>query len=425
MPDIITPDKNPLHELKDAVLAQTDEVNKALRSFEEQKGVLTKEQQDVRASYEQTKVLLENVNKRMDEMDKLLPKFDKGYIPANGEDATAASRRGLGEWMVDLARGARKMEPKFGRTTNQKEGTDTMGGYLVPPEFNQEVIKLVSNFGFARKYCRIMPMTREIMNIPLADYMPTTLVNGNVTASGATKTQAQSTEGSAVAQTGQTFTQAQLVAARLMAIDQLTIEVDEDSDPSLMNFLVDVFAEAIALAEDYQVLRADHTPFTGILSETGVGSYTLPSGSVSFKNIAFKDLVGIYNSVDEKAQESGIWVMSNYAWNQIVTAMVDANGRPFALGQSDSPIANFPTKSIFNRPVVLSTMMPKAANDATGNKFVIYGDFRYALFGDRKRLSVDISPHAAFTTGELVMRFMERFAFQAVQKTVFAVGKTA
>lgn len=439
MADIHAKDNNPLHELRDAVLKGADEVNSALEKFETRGSELTAEQKELRASLEQTKALLENADKRMDEMDKLLPRGNKHYLPANGEDARARAREGVGQMVVDLARKSRGLDEKYDFWKNartQKEGDvftggtpDAGGGYLVPPEQANEIIRLVSNFGLARKLCRIMPMTREVMRLPVATYGPTTMVGSNITASGANK--AVTTESSGVVQSTQAFTRPELVATRLMALDTISIEVDEDSTPDLMNFLVDVFAEAVALAEDYQVLRADHTPFTGVMIETGAaGVYTLPSGSVSFKNIKWTDLTQIYNTVDEKVQENGAWVMSNYVWNQIQVAMVDSNGRPFNLADNQSAVTDGSPRRLLGRPVYTSTVMPKASSDSTGNKFLIYGDFQYAIFGDRKRMSIDVSPHAGFTTGDLVMRVIERFAFAAVNAATasaagaFAVAKT-
>lgn len=441
MADIHVKDENPLYKLKEAVLEQTDKVEAALRSFEDKGAAIDKETAEVKASLEQTRGLLENVNKRMDEMDKALPKGSKHYVPANGEDARARAREGVGMMVVDLARRARGMEEKYDFWKNartQKEGAvytggtpDPGGGVLVPPEQANEIIRLVSNFGLARKLCRIMPMTREVMRLPVATYGPTTLVGGNytITPSGSAATFNESQAG---VQGSQNFTRPELVATRLMALDTISIEVDEDSTPDLMSFLVDVFAEAVALAEDYQVLMADHTPFTGAMIETGAaGIYTLPSGSVSFKNIKWADLTQIYNKVDEKIQDNGVWVMSNYVWNQIQVAMVDNNGRPFNLADNQSAVTEGSPRRLLGRPVYTSTVMPKSSNDATGNKFLIYGDFQYAIFGDRKRMSIDISPHAGFTTGDLVMRVMERFAFQCVNQATasaagaWAVAKTA
>ena len=428
--DIQVKDKNLLYQIKDLVEGQTDEMKAALEKIDAQEARSAAFETDFSAAREAIKGqqdLLANVNARLDKLDEILPKGGKGYLPANGEDPKAVGRRKLGEFLVDLSRNAIGADEKYGwisylRTASQIEKTDAKGGFLVPEEQSREIIKLVSDFGFARRFCRIMPMTREVMRVPLADYTPTTLVG-----SGAlpTTSDPKSKEGEDGFSASQTFTRPELIAARLLSYDRISIEVAEDSDPSLMNFLVDVFAEAVALAEDHQVLSASAAPFTGVLFEAGVGVHTLGNGSLSFKQIGYRDLVDAYAAADEKVQDSGIWVMSAYTWNQIKKAMVDANGFPFI--DPTNPLGA-PPKTILGRPVVLSTKMPKAAEDtgATTRAFIAYGDFsRYAIFGDRMRMAVDISPDAGFISGELIMRVMERFAVKLVHTNAFSKIRTA
>src|SRR6476469_114644 len=45
-------------------------------------------------------------------------------------------------------------EPEYVRTlAPQLEGSNAAGGYLVPPEFYADVLFLLNDYGFARKYC--------------------------------------------------------------------------------------------------------------------------------------------------------------------------------------------------------------------------------------------------------------------------------
>jgi HK97 family phage major capsid protein len=434
MADIIVKDNNVLFQIKDLVEAQGDEIQSTLTKLDEveqRSGKLSTEQEDMRKVLKDQQDLLENVNTRLDKLDQELPKGNKGYRSADGtpEERKSAARRKVGEMLADITLMARNQPERYGFQTyfrTQSEGTNADGGYLVPEEQANEIITLVSNFGFARKYCRIIPMTREVMRIPTSDYGPTTLIDGGAAGTGQIVNTALATgEGQTAAQSVTHFSRPQLQATRLMALDTLSIEVTEDSTPSLMNFLVDVFAEAVALAEDNQVLSASAAPFTGVLFESGVGVATMGSGSVSFKHIKYTDLIDTYNAADEKAQDSGIWVMSAYTWNQIRKALVDSQGYPFI--NPAQPVSAPVPMVLWGRPVVLSTKMPKSSqDDGTANRaFIAYGDFsRYALFGDRTKLAVDVSPHAAFTTGQLVMRVMERFAFKIVQSSVFSRLRT-
>lgn len=418
-------EKENIHSLKDMVGEAFDKLDSAEAKLNETREALTAEQVAQKQSIQEQRDLLENINARLDKLDKELPQGDKFYRPADGEDAKVAKRQRLGEMVVDIFQEGRGKEEKFGFMTqirSQTEATDADGGYLVPEEQSNEIIKLVSNFGFARRECRVMPMTRSHMRLPVSTYGPSVLVDDWMDFASA------AAPGSKEAQTGfngsAQFSRPELIAARLLAYDDISLEVAEDSSPSLMAFLVDVFAEAIALAEDRQVLSASARPFTGVLHETGVGAVTLlASQSHSFVNITYDNLVDVYNAADEKTQENGIWVMSAFAFNQM-RKLKDTTNRP--LFNHENPLVTGMGLQLLGRPVRLSTVMPKAAQQTTGQPLLCYGDFgRYAIFGDRKRVSMDVSPHVNFKSGQLTMRFMERFAVKIVVPAAFSKLKAA
>jgi HK97 family phage major capsid protein len=57
-------------------------------------------------------------------------------------------------------------EPEYVRTLlPQNEGTNTAGGYLVPQEFYADVLFLLNEYGFARKYCAQIQMSSNILNV--------------------------------------------------------------------------------------------------------------------------------------------------------------------------------------------------------------------------------------------------------------------
>ena len=56
-------------------------------------------------------------------------------------------------------------EPEYVRTlAPQVEGTSSAGGYLVPPEFYRDVIFLLNEYGFARKYCAQIQMRTNVLD---------------------------------------------------------------------------------------------------------------------------------------------------------------------------------------------------------------------------------------------------------------------
>src|SRR5438067_1401219 len=57
-------------------------------------------------------------------------------------------------------------EPEYTRVlAPQVEGTNSAGGYLVPPEFYADVLFLLNEYGFARKYCAQIQMNSNVLNV--------------------------------------------------------------------------------------------------------------------------------------------------------------------------------------------------------------------------------------------------------------------
>ena len=417
--------------LMDKIKEQTDRVDSALRSFDEKGAAFTTEQAETRQILQDQKDLLDNVNARLDRLDAELPKGSKVYQANDGVSAQDKTRQRLGEMLVDVFRAERGLPEKFGFMTAlknearaaQSEGpadksSADLGGYLVPEEQSNEIIRVVTNFGFARKYCRQLPMNRQVMRLPMSTFGPTVLVAdtfGFTAGSAPSSMENQTgTAGSA------TFSRPELIAARLLAYDDISMEVIEDSSPDLMLFLVDVFGEAVALVEDYQVLSASVQPFTGVLSEADVlvPKVTLGSGgtgSYSFSQITYNNIVDTYNACDEKVQENGIWVMSTFGFNQLMK-LADSTGRPLFL--HENPLTEKMPMRLLGRPVVLSTKMPKAAQQTASKPLIAYGDFsRFSIFATRKAFTVETSPAPGFKAGYVTMRVMERFATKVISQT--------
>src|SRR3990167_7540178 len=51
---------------------------------------------------------------------------------------------------------------------NLSEGTTTAGGFLVPEEFSAEILRLMPSYGVVRQNARLIPMQRDLLNIPVA-----------------------------------------------------------------------------------------------------------------------------------------------------------------------------------------------------------------------------------------------------------------
>lgn len=181
----------------------------------------------------------------------------------------------------------------------QIEGTSTAGGYLVPEEFFADVIYLLNEFGFARKYCATVSMKTNVLNVSTLTGKPSVTWTDENTTIAASKA---------------TFGRLSLTAKKLAAIYPISNELLDDANIDIYNTIVRIFTNVFAQEEDTQVFRGSGTPFNGILNTSGVITTYLGGGSSSGKtkytDIAFDDLITLVQSVSP-AQQRGAALHSN------------------------------------------------------------------------------------------------------------------
>lgn len=356
---------------------------------------------------------------RLDDLDRRLPVGNKVYIPAAGERG-APGRRNIERFIEDVVRMRFGEQPKhFDRKTfrysvdgvaraNQTEGTTTAGGFLVPEEILPEVVALIGEVGVARRLCRIIPMTRKDMKIPTRDTGPLVYWPG---------------EGVKPTTSTVTVTRPELNSKTMMALDEVSEELDMDSIVPMAPMLTDLFVEAVALEEDKQVFSST-TPFTGVLQTPGVVDVTMASGKTAFTDLTYANLVDLKHAPDSKVVQRGTFVMHQDIIG-IIQKLVDSTGQPIWRESQTTGLVAGPPGTILGRPYFTTNAMPDDSTSGASKYFIVYGDFRYWAFGDRMNMQIDISAEAGFTEFTKWMRVVERVAMKAIIPGAFARLKTA
>ena len=356
---------------------------------------------------------------RCDALDKRLPLGSKVYIPGASGDPVRG-RQGFENFMADVARIRYGTQPKhFTRQQlaysadgitrlNQTEGTTTTGGFLVPEEVYPEVQYMIGQMGVARKLLRIFPMSRKDMKLPVRNTGPLVYWPG---------------EGTKPTTSAVTFLRPELNAKTMMALDELSVEVDMDSIVPLVPLLTDLFAEAVALEEDKQAFNSATSPFVGALQAVGVVDVTMASTKTHFYDISYDNMVDLKHGVDPKVVMDGAFVMHMDSV-AVMQKIKDTSGMPI-WRESFGGMVNGPPGTILGRPYYTTNAMPATAGTAVGTPFMLYGDWKKWAMGDRMGMQVDISNEAGFTEFTRWMRVVERVAFVAAIPGAFARLKTA
>ena len=291
----------------------------------------------------------------------------------------------------------------------QRENNNPSSGFLVPDEFQNDLIDLRENFGVFRQNAKIVPMAADTRSDPRR-------VNG-VTAYFVG-------ESTAAALTDKTWDRVRMTAKKLMVLTKYSNELNEDAVLNIGDDLAGEIAYAFALKEDQCGFAGDGTStFGGIVGVTNallnvfpgtpanVLGLTTASGSGyagGYGSIALSDFNRVVGSLPEYADVPGetAWYCSKFFWGSVMQKLATAAG-----GNRIADIENGAlVKTFLGYPVIGSQVMPKTS--AVNQVACLFGNLRMAAsLGDRRMTTIQMSEHAlnAFEQDEIVIRGTERF----------------
>lgn len=411
--NVVVPSKEPLSLVLGKLDEMQDKTQRQIDELKAQTEALTAAQASHLEALESAKQNYATLRTWADEQDRRKPVGQKTYDPMAGRaTADVAVRDEFARWCLDIASfridgAARGFSESFKRT--QSEGSTSGGGYLVHPEQAQFVTQLIEKYGAARRLCRAFPMQKNEMRVPTLVTRPTVYWPGESTAPNQ----------SAVA-----FGRPAITAKKLVAIDSMSLEVDEDAVPMLRDFIPDVFAIAVAKEEDKQAFVGDtgnSDPFDGLLKISGVQELVLANGQDTYAEITYDDLISTMNTVSAHAllNANCKWLMST-SMALALRKVKDSQNRPLwgDMSQGDP-------NTLFGFPIVRSEVMPATSDVSQADKpFLLFGDFSFHAMGIRNDLAVDFSRDVEFKEAAIVMRVMERIGFQLLIGTAIARVKT-
>lgn len=417
---IITDDDKAFHELMTDIRSIKERVSK-VDSQSDEIGVIKRS--------------LEKFDKRLDDLDRSMPRGSKVYMAEGPLTRTQACDQ-FGTMIVaawHLKRDG-KIPPSIMTRVNypdQHTGSDPLTAYtdqgkvLVPTPVYDQIDRIIGEASIARKICGTFTMTSPTLKLPVRRSGPSVFIPG---------------EGQQPNQTSVILEGVTLTAKTLMAIEEFTMELDEDAVTSISSFLSTLFAESMAEAENMYCFSASGTPgWKGIVQDIetdGTNVVYLGGSSTSHKTnfsaVTYNDLVNLMYKVDPKAIGTGVFVMSPMAFAQIYGMVQPTTNQPiFATAWQAlpgvTPMWNMESGTptiLMGRPCFITNFMP--SNLAlTDTSYIVYGNFKKRAFGLRKDLSIEFSNEAFWAVGGVGVRVRQRIGFCTTFVNNFAVLKTA
>jgi len=248
-------------------------------------------------------------------------------------------------------------------------------GYTIPEVLEAEVQRLVlDQYGIARREMRYLPMSGSGSS-------------RKITTGGALSVFWTDEEGD-IASTQATFGRATQVLKKLSAIVPLTEELIEDSAINLTSYVADLFAEAVAKAEDDQFFDGDGTVWTGLLRTTSITAVALGTGE-DMTDITLEDLQAVLDGTATPALRNGKWYMNKSVFGVIKLLKDGSSNYIFP------DLARGTTTDLLGYPVVLSDSCPAKTVTTASRAMILFGDLsKGAVYGDKNGMQVKSSSEA-------------------------------
>lgn len=281
-------------------------------------------------------------------------------------------------------------------TRAQNEGSNTGGGFLVLPSFEQAIIDLRESYGTFRRHAGVTPMSSDTQSQPVR--------TGGLTAYWVN-------EASQITESEKTWGQVTLTAKKLAALSKFSSELNEDAIISIADDLAREMAYAFAIAEDAAGWNGDGTStyggIFGLRPKIINGSFTASVHTASvatFGTLTKGDLEGAMGKVP-KYVTNPRWYISNPGWVNALMRIATAAG-----GVTATEMANgIRVPSYLGYPVETDQTLPLVLTSLTGVAMAFFGDLSLAVkMGERRGITISLSDQRYWEYDQIGIRATER-----------------
>ena len=287
------------------------------------------------------------------------------------------------------------------------EGTDSAGGFLVPPDVQAELLMRTAQQAVMRRLARVQTTNRDILRWPM---MKAHASQGSIYSSGFVGT--WTTETPAFVDTDPAFQMFDIPIKKIRVATKLSNDLISDSGFNILASLAVDGSQNMALVEDSGLIAgigAANEPL-GLLNGgfttfdvEGTTSDTI-SNTTGSAGSAPKIIAGVYLIPDQYVAGSSMLISRTTEGK--VAALVDGNGRPYWALNAGSGFAS-PPRSIEGLPIANSSFMPNGGTDA--NKVMWIGNLAQAyIIGQRAQITSTVLRERFADTDQTGLILFER-----------------
>lgn len=287
------------------------------------------------------------------------------------------------------------------------EGSGMTGGYLVPPEFLAELLRIEAEEAFVEKLAKVVPMASRTLTYPALDV--TTNQGTGISPYFGGISARWTPEATTLPETEPKFRQVELTAYDLVLYTLASNQLLQDSAIGLDALLTQLFSEAIPWFKDYAFIAG-----LGAGSSMPLGVINAPASYVQIRtsttDFTLADAAAMMGRLHPRSWKSACWIMHPSLLPKLIRMTNGATNAPFLVwlnpmgSGNDGPAARpFPAK-FFGMDIYWSEKVPSLG----GKGDAILADWGQYLIGKRMDIQIESSMHVAFTTNQMAWRVICR-----------------
>ncbi|MCX6163216.1 MAG: phage major capsid protein [Ignavibacteriae bacterium] len=322
------------------------------------------------------------MKKEIDEINKSIPGIPAEQFVSSENRANTAVQDGR-NFLKGIIHNRPELIPPHYKSF-LGEGSGSTGGNLVPQEWYNRIMSLVSEGGVAYRNATIFNLTRKELVIPRMDSMP----GFNFVTEGAVKVVSNPT-----------FSQVILSRKDGGFIVLFSRQLLEDEAFDLMGFVTQMAGKILMLAIDRAAFRG-LTPISGLLSN-GIGATISEVAGDEFTAMTYDDLIAMVSAVPSHTLRNAKWYMNRTVYGAIKRLRYAVGGEYVLSPQDRKDLL------LEGYPVELTDACPSMGESGQDKAFIGFGDLGYMALGMRNGLTVDFSKDATVTAGESTLNLWQ------------------
>lgn len=296
------------------------------------------------------------------------------------------------------------------RKTALAEGSGQTGGYLIPPQFMNELLTIAAEDGFIEQRAKVIPMNSRTATWPMLDITTNQGTGVSPYFGGIVAT--WQPEAATISETEPTFRQSEWVAWDLVLYTVSSNQLLADNGIGLDALLTQLFGQAITWYKEFAYLQGK-----GAGSTMPLGIMNAPASISQTRAVAGRftlaDAAAMLSHLQIRSWDDAVWIMHQSVIPQLIQMVDNASSNRLVWmspmgdpgkGNLGPAAMKLPNAFLNGLPIFFTEKLPSLGTRGD----VMLVDWSRYVIGMRLDLQIDVSPHFLFRNNQLAWRVIAR-----------------